>query len=78
MKKGTQITNVVFKNGKVSATARLKTTDIGLALTRTQRNLFRHYRDHDFLDQIEAEFGNADILSDDFYIEIDGEVVYRK
>jgi hypothetical protein len=79
MKKGTQILSVTFtKDGRVKAEARLKTLTIDLALTRNQRNLFRHYRDHDFLDQIATEFGNASILSDDFFIKINDEIVYRK
>jgi hypothetical protein len=51
---------------------------IDLALTRTQRNIFKHYDDDDFLDKVVAEFGNECILSEDFYIELDGKIVYRK
>jgi hypothetical protein len=79
MKKGSQIISVVItSDGKVKATARLKTMTIDLALTRTQRNIFKHYDDDDFLDKVVAEFGNECILSEDFYIELDGKIVYRK
>lgn len=78
MRKGAQITHVEIDNGRITAYAKLKTTVIELALTRTQRNIFKHYANHDFLNQVETEFGNSAILSDDFYVKVDGEIVYRK
>lgn len=74
IKKGSQINLITINSGEITAYG---TDGELIKLTRTQRNLFRNYHDYDFLNKIWKEFGNENILSIDFNIQLNGEVVYH-
>lgn len=74
IKKGLQINLITINSGEITA---YDTDGELIKLTRTRRDLFRNYHDYDFLNKIWKEFGNENILSIDFNIQLNGEVVYH-
>ena len=77
MKKGLKLIKVeIDSDGKMKCFTISKSGEVAsMTLTRTQRHLFRRYTDHDFIDQIESEFG-PNMLDDTFVITMNGEIVF--
>lgn len=74
MKKGTTIRKVVIDiDGQVTV---YDNTGGLVKLSRSQRNLMKRYRDPDYLDNIRKDFGNANVLSDEFEVEKNGVIVF--
>ena len=72
IRKRTQIKKVVITKGFIEV---FDTNDETIKLTRQQRNLLGHYKNPNFVENLQKEFGNNHILSDDFSIEHDGKVI---
>lgn len=75
MIKGTKIDTVNIEKDIVIAT---DNNGNSIKLTRTQRNLLRDYKLKDYEERIIKEFSNPKILSDNFKVIKNGNVVYQK
>lgn len=72
IRKTTRIKKVVIEDGFLEA---FDTEGETLKLTRRQRFLLGHYKNENFVEDLQKEFGNKHILSDDFTIEHNGKIV---
>lgn len=70
MKKGTKIQKVLVEGTRVTALGVMKNGEsVEIPLTRAQRNLFVKYKNTpEFMKQLYHEFGNENVLTDDFKI----------
>ena len=77
MKKGVKFIKVEITSngGTVAYTIDKKGAVSRFALTRTQRDIFEHYNNRDFIERVRAEF-NADVLDENFIITKHGNQVY--
>ena len=77
-KKGRKINTVEIKTGKImNAVTAFDDDGQVYKLTRNQRSFFTRDTDYKNRDLLLQTFGNPDILSDQFRLVIDGEVVYH-
>lgn len=77
MKKGVKFIKVeITSNGGIMAYTIDKKDNVSrFALTRTQRDIFEHYNNRDFIERVRAEF-NADVLDENFVITKNDKQVY--
>lgn len=72
MKKGQVIEKIVINGDHVTV---YDSEGIEVKLTRTQRHIFKHYKDWNFLDKLTDEFGNKNVLAKNYMVIKDNEVV---
>ena len=77
-KKGRKINTVEIKTGKImNAVTAFDDDGQVYKLTRNQRAFFTKDADYTDREILMQTFGNPDILSDQFRLVIDGEVIYK-
>lgn len=76
LKKGIQIQRVDIDFGRITITTNVNEA---LKFTRAQRNVFIRWKDNpNYETEIVKAFSNDKILSPDFIVVQDGELVYKK
>ena len=73
MKKGQQIEKIIINKDHVTV---YDTEGCEVKLTRTQRHIFKRWKDWNFLDKLADEFGKKDVLTDNYCVIVDGEMVH--
>ena len=74
MKKGQLIQKLILNKDHITV---YDTDGVEVKLTRAQRQLFKRYKEWDFKDQVQKEFGKSHIFAPDFMILKDGELVNK-
>ena len=73
MKKGQRIQKIIINGEHVSV---YDTDGNDVKITRTQRHIFKRWKDWNFMDKLSDEFGNSKVLVDDYIIIVDGKMVH--
>jgi len=75
IQKGSKIHILKIENGRVTAFAEDGSV---LKLTRAERRTLADYDDPDYIENIRKMFSNPHIVSDEFKVIKNGEIVYEK